>query len=199
MAEISLYLTENDELPIVTLALQLGCNLVPDLHYSTPKYEPVGTVERYKQYRARTRAFYLTSSIFLRCPLELRRIEKENKTVYYIENAGCPSIYFLGGGLFVEADSQFVRPGIISHRAKFWNQSNGEMERPPTELVDTYKALQKLIRSSFRHSKPGKVSFWLGPEAVQAVQNGTKVVGFEKYSAQELLKRSQQARKSAHF
>jgi hypothetical protein len=186
MAEISLYLTENDELPIVTLALQLGCNLVPDLFYATPKYEPVGTVERYKQYRARTRAFYLASPIFLRCPLELRRIEKENQTVYYIENAGCPSIYFSGGGLFVKADSQFIRPGSIGYRAKYWNQSNGEMERPPTELVDTYKALQKLIRSSFRHSKPGKVSFWLGPEAVQAVQNGAKLVGYEKYSAQQL-------------
>jgi hypothetical protein len=188
VAEFSLYLTENDELPIVTLALQLGCNLVPDLHYSTPNYELVGTVEGYKRFRTRTRAFYLTSAIFLRYPLELRRIEKENKTVYYIENAGCPSIYFLGGGLFVEADSQFIRPGSIGYQAKYRNQSNGEMERPPTELVDTYKALQKLIRSSFRHSKPGKVSFWLGPEAIDAVKGGAQLVGYEKYSAQQLLR-----------
>jgi hypothetical protein len=187
MAEISLYLTENDELPIVTLALQLGCNLVPDLHYSAPKYERVGTVEGYKRFRARTRSFYLISAIFLRCPLELRRIEKENKTVYYIESAGCPSIYFLGGGLFVEADSQFIRPGSIGYQAKYLNQSNGVMERPPTALVDTYKALQKLIRSSFCHSKPSKVSFWVGPEAGQAVQNGAKLVGYEKYSAQPPL------------
>jgi hypothetical protein len=188
MAETSLYLTESDELPLVTLAFQLGCTLVPDLHYSTPKYEALGTAERYKQSRSRTRAFYLISGTFLRRPLELRRIEKENKTVYYIENAGCPSIYVLGGGLFVEADSQFIRPGSIGYQSKYWNQSNGEMERPPTELADTYKALQKLIRSSFRHSKPGKISFWLGPEAVQAVQNGAKLVGYEKYSAQQLLK-----------
>jgi|ERR1700722_1890009 len=187
MAEIGLYLTESDELPLVTLAFQLGCTLVPDLLYSTPRYEHLGTAERYKQSRARTRAFYLISGTFLHRPLELRRIEKENKTVYYIENADCPSIYFLGGGLFVEADSQFIRPASIGYKTKYWNQTNREMERPPTELVVTYKALQKLIRSSFRHAKPGRVSFWLGPEAVQAVQNGAKLVGYEKYSAQQLL------------
>jgi hypothetical protein len=49
MAEISLYLTESDELPIVTLALQPGCHLVPDLRYTAPKYKSLGTVERYKK------------------------------------------------------------------------------------------------------------------------------------------------------
>src|SRR5262249_53101319 len=186
MVEITLYLSESDELPIVTLALQLGCHLVPDLHYPTPKYESLGTVERYKEFRLRTRAFYLVSRTFLHRSLESRRIEKENKTVYYIEDANCPSIYFLGGGLFVEAGSQFIRPGSIGHHAKFWNETSREMERPPAELVGTYKALQKLIRSSFHHAKPGKVSFWLGPEAVRAVQNGAKPVGYEETSAQNL-------------
>lgn len=187
MAELSLYLTENDELSIVTLALHLGCNLIPDLHYPAPNYERLNTIEGYKESRSRTRAFYVISRAFLRRPLELHRIEKENKTVYYIESTGCPSIYFLGGGLFVEADSQFIRPGSIGYQSKYWYQSNRELEGPPTELVDTYKALQKSIRSSFRHSKPGKVSFWIGPDAVQAVQSGAKLVGYEKYSASQLL------------
>lgn len=95
MAEISLYLTENNELPIVMYALELGCRLVPDLHYSTPNYESLRTVECYKRSRASTRALLPYSRTFLGRPLELRRIEKENKTVYYIENADRPSIYFL--------------------------------------------------------------------------------------------------------
>jgi hypothetical protein len=187
VAELSLYLTEEDELPLVAEALRLGSKVIPDLQYPSAQYESTTTVEGYKRYRARTRAFYVTSAIFLRRPLELRRIEKENKTVYYIENAGCPSIYFLGGGLFVETDSQFIRPGSIGYQAKYWNQSNGEIERPPTKLVETYKALQGLIRRSFRHAKPGKVSFWVGQEAVEAVKNGAKLVGYERYSSEQLL------------
>jgi hypothetical protein len=186
MAELTLYLTENDELPIVALALELSCHLVPDLPYPTPKYESLGTVERYKEFRPRTRAFYLVSRTFLHRPLELLRIEKEDKTVYYIETSGRPSIYFWGGGLFVKADTRLIRSGCIGHQVKFWNETSREMERPPAELVDTYKALQKLIRGSFRHAKPGKVSFWLGPEAVRAVQNGANPVGYEDISAQDL-------------
>jgi hypothetical protein len=187
MAELSLYLTESDELAIVALAFQLSCILVPDLHYPTPRYDSLKTLENYKQYRLRTRLFYLLSEEFQLCPLEMRKVEKGGKIGYYIGNGGGPRIQFIGGGLFEEAGSKFIRPGSVGYQAKYWNQSNGELERPPAELMDTYKALQKLIRSSFRHSKPGKVSFWLGPEAVQAVQNGAKLVGYEKYSAQRLL------------
>ena len=187
MAELTLYVTENDELPIVTFALQLGCYLVPDLHYPTPQYESLGTLESYKRSRVCTRAFYLVSGTFLHRRLELRRIEKENKTVYYLENAGCPSIYFLGGGLFEAAGVKLIRPGSIGHQARYWNAEDKEMEKPPSQLVETYKALQKLVRRSFRYSKPSKVSFWVGPEAVQAVQNGAKLVGYEKYSAERLF------------
>lgn len=187
MAELTLYPTEYDELPIVDLAFQLGCKLILDLNYPTAEYQSLSTLEEYKRYRASTRLFFLLSEQFFCSPLEMRRIEKDGKTVYYIADSGGPLIHFLGGGLFEEAGSKFIRPSSIGHHSRYENNVSHAMEKPPSQLVETYKALQKLIRRSFRHSKPGKVSFWVGPQAVQAVQNGAKLVGFEKYSAQQLF------------
>jgi hypothetical protein len=186
MAELTLYITESDELPIVTLALQLGCVLVPDLHYPTPRYDSLRILEDYKRYRLRTRLFYLLSEQFLRCPVEMSKVEKSGKLGYYIGNSGGPTIHFLGGGDFEEAGSKFIRPASIGYRAKFWNEVNKDMEKPPAELVKIYKTLQKLIRSSFLYAKPSKVSFWVGPEAVRMVQCGAKLVGFETFSNGEI-------------
>jgi len=188
MAELSLYLTENDEVPIIALAMQLGCKLIPDLGYPTAQHDSLNAVGEYRLYRSRTRLFFLTSERFLRHPLELRRIEKNGDSVFYVADIGGPVIQFLGGGSFEEHGSRFVRPGSIGHHARYLNPANKLMEKPPSELRDTYKELQKLVRKLFRHCKPGKVSFWIGPEAVDAVKNGAKLVGYEKYSVQDLLK-----------
>jgi hypothetical protein len=187
MAELGLYMTEGDELPIISLALEMGCKVIPDTGYTTPRYESLTNLKDYKRYRTRERGFYFISDRFFRCPIEMRRILKNDKVVYYIGNDGGPRLQLTGGGLFEDGDCEFIRPGGIGHQARYWNTSDQTMEKPPSELVETYKALQKLIRASFRHAKPGKVSFWVGPETVQAVRKGAKLVGYEKYSAQQLL------------
>jgi hypothetical protein len=162
MAELTVYLTESDELPIVALALRLSCVLVPDLHYPTPRYDSLETLEKYKQCRLRTRLFYLLSEEFLRCPLEMRKVEKSGKVGYYIGNSGGPAIHFLGGGAFEEAGSQLIRPASIGYRAKFWNEVSKDMERPPAQLVKIYKTLQRLIGSSFRYAKPSQAKCRFG-------------------------------------
>jgi hypothetical protein len=72
MAELTLYLTERDELPIVTFAQQqLGCKL--DLTCTTPRPSTNAWTQlsAYIQYRTRTRVF-LISRAFLHHRLELR-------------------------------------------------------------------------------------------------------------------------------
>jgi len=188
MAELILYPTESDELPIISLALQSGCKLVPDLDYPRPQYECLTNLDDYKNYRSRTRVFLLVSDVFFRHPLEMRQIEKQDLIVYYIfDRTGGPTIFFNSGGVIEEAGVKSVRPGSIGHHPTYWTEDHRVM-KPAAELVETYKVLQKLIRRSFLHSKPGNVSFWIGPDAVEDVKNGAKLVGYEKYSAAELLK-----------
>jgi hypothetical protein len=198
MAELGLYFTEEDELIIVAAALEMDCKIIPDVNYSLAQYDSLGSAEEYKRYRSRARLFFFLSEEFFRCPLEMRKMDKEGKTVYYIsQRSGGPTIYFLGAGLFDQADEKFIRPGAIGYHSTFENTFTGRMEKPPVQLVNTYKSLVKAVQKSATRIKPGKRVFWLGPDARKAVENVAKLVGFEKYSAQELLKRRQQARNSA--
>jgi hypothetical protein len=187
VAELDLYLTENDELPLVAAAFQAGCKLIPDLHYASARYDSLNALEDYKLFRTRTRQFFLLSEKYSKCPLEMRLIEKEDKSVYYIGGRGGPTIAFLGGGLFNEDASKFIRPGFISYSPRYENTAKKTMEKPPAELIETYQALVKSIKKFTARIKPGNRVYWLGPDARKEVENGAKLVGYEKLSAESLL------------
>lgn len=187
MAEVGLYLTEKDELIIVAAALAMGCRIIPDVNYPSAEYESLSSGAGYTLNRLQTRLFYFWSRGFSRYPIELCNIEKDGRSVYFIA-AGGPVIHFMGGGVFDEDGSSFIRPGFISHSVRYRNTSNGSMEKPPIKLITAYKSLVKIAQKSATRIKPGKRVFWLGPDARKAVENGTKLVGFEKYSAHEILK-----------
>jgi len=188
VAELGLYLTENDELPLVTAALQAGCKLIPDLHYPSPRYDSLTALENYKLFRARTRQFFLLSEKYSKCPLEVRRVEKDDKLFYYIGGSGGPTIAFLGGGLFYEDASKFIRPGFISYSSLYENTTKKTLEKPSPELVKIYEALVKSVKKYATRIKPGKRVYWLGPDARKEIENGAKLVGYEKLSAESLLR-----------
>jgi hypothetical protein len=93
LAELDLYLTEEDELPIIEYALRIGCKVIPDLHYGRAQYDSVTTLQDYKRYRARTRLFFFLSERLLRRPLEMDSIEKQGSTLYYILYVGGPGAH----------------------------------------------------------------------------------------------------------
>ena len=189
MAELDLYLTKEDEPKIVGAALDLGCELIPDLHYPVAQFDRLSTLKDYERSRARTRSFFLLSDRFFQCPLELRPIEKHGKTVYYIfSRSGGPTIQFLGGGLSQEAGSKVISPGFISYHTTYENTTRHRMEKPPKELVEVYDSLVKSAKKLTTRIKPDKRVYWLGPDARKHVEKDAKLVGYEKYSAAELLK-----------
>ncbi len=189
MAELDLYLTEEDELEIVAAALDLECELIPDSHYPTAQFDRLSTLKEYERARARTRSFFFLSDRFFQCPLELRPIEKHGKTVYYIfSRSGGPTIQFLGGGLSQEGGSKVIGPGFISYHTTYENTTRHRMEKPPKELVEVYDSLVKSVRKLATRIKPGKRVYWLGPDARKHVEKSAKLVGYEKHSAAELLK-----------
>ena len=117
-------------------------------------------------------------------------IEKPGGTVYFVrQRVGGPTIDFMGGGLFDESGSRFIRPGYLAYHSTYWNSKKRRMEKAPAELVTTYQALVKAIRKSATRIKPGKRVYWLGDDAKRQLLTGVKLVGYEKYTAEDLLKR----------
>ena len=163
MADMNLFMTDEDERRAIAFALQNSCFLVPDLDYDSPKYEMITSVVEYDRYRSRTRHFFLLSDRFFRCPLELRTIQKNGKAVCYIsQRRGGPSIQFLGGGLFENSGEKFVRPGDLSYYPSYWNTLESRNEKPSLELIETYKSLQEHIKKTSIRKKLGRSVFWLG-------------------------------------
>lgn len=182
MAELILYFTEEDEMALVEDALGRGCTLVPDLDYASPKYESFGTLEEYKRYRSRTRQFFILSDARVRSPLEMHRIEKHGKTVYFIyPTNGGPHIQFSSTGLFLKNGVQLIGPGSLGHYPSYKNTSNQMWEKAPAELIAMFKHFRKFLKNWAMRAIVGqsRVAVWLGPGAVKAVQNGAKLVGFE--------------------
>jgi hypothetical protein len=183
MPEMTLFLTEHDEDMIIEFALSRGCWLVPDVDYPSPRHVPITSIKEYKEYRARTRLFLLMSNEYFRSPVEMRRIRKNDKTVYYVsQRSGGPSIQFLGGGVFEEKAVKFIRPGFLSYYPTFWNTTEQVTERPPASLVATYRLLQTHVKKSALRGKGTFSVFWLGPESTRLVECGAKLVGFEAFS-----------------
>jgi hypothetical protein len=92
----------------------------------------------------------------------------------------------MGGGVFDEAGSQFIRPGYLAYHSAYWNKKDKRMEKPPVGFIEMYQSLAKVVKKSSTRIMPGKRAYWLGPGAEKAVQDSAKLVGYEKSSADEL-------------
>ena len=179
MAELDLYLTEDDELPIIASALEMGFEIIPDMPYSSDQYETLNTLDGYRLYRPRTAQFYFLSNLLFRGTLEMRKIEKQGEIRYVIVSP--PLVSFMGGGIFEERGTKFIKQGYVAY---------SRFARISPELTNAYKSLTKIAKRTaptrIMHGESKRV-FWLGPQAKQAIEHGAKPVGFEKYSARELL------------
>lgn len=190
MPDLHLYMTDIDDIQIATSILNRGCTMIPDLHYDSPTYANLTTVAEYRDYRGQTPAFYLVADSFFKSPLELREIQKNGKSFYYIyPRSGGPTMRFLAGGTFKENGSLIIRSGELGYYLTYANTLNSHSETAPRELVAVYKSLAKDIRQnsvSVRLGRRNRV-FWLGKDAVRAVRACAKLVGFEKYDVAKLI------------
>jgi hypothetical protein len=118
----------------------------------------------------------------------MRKILKSGEAVYYIsQRSGGPTIQLLGGGIFADNYEKVIRPGFISYFPTYWNTLSSRNEKPPLELIETYKALQNHVKNAAVRIKPGRSVFWLGEDARKAVLKGAKLIGFEQSPIPELI------------
>ena len=192
MAQVNLLQTLDDEIRLVEFGLSIGLGIVPDLQYSSPKYEILGNIKDYIKFREKARKFFLISEKFVRFPLDVRRLRKSSgETIYYIMSMfGGPAITFLGGGIVEEDGTKFIVEGDLSYYPTYYvnREAHRETHKPPAELIKIYKSLVGNLKKSSLRIKPGKGVFWIGAEAEKAIRNGAKLHAFSNMSANELLK-----------
>ena len=183
MPEMKLFMTEKDELELIRFVLGQECWLIPDIDYDSPRHQNISTERQFRDYRKRARLFFIVRDDILKSPLEMRRISKDGRTVFYIgQRRGGPTIDFLTSGTFIEKDQRFIRPGSLGHHPTYWNTLERKMVKPPAKFREVNKHLSRFVRETARHLVVERHSIWLWTEAEKEVRRGAKLVGFEMSS-----------------
>jgi hypothetical protein len=185
MPGLQLYQSELDELALVKAAFDEGCWLVPGCHYKTPQVKELRTIEEFSRARLAERHFFILSDSFVRLPLSLTKIIKQNEPVYFISSSeGGPFLEFLGGGIFVDDATQErrIRSGFFEFSRNYWATDLSKRFQSPPELEAIFKRLAGTIKKTSIRIKPGKSVFWLGNDAKTELQRGANLVGYEAWS-----------------
>lgn len=174
---------------MVRFILSNGACLIPDLDYSQKQPALLTNESLFLAARLSVRHFFIIRDDYLKMPLEMRRIQKGGRIVYYIsQREGGPTVDFLGGGIFTRGTERFIRPGSLSHYPTFFDTQDERFQKMPKEIVTFFAQLVTHLKKSYRRIKPKKVTFWLSPNALNELQGGAKLVGLEDLSAEEILR-----------
>jgi hypothetical protein len=183
LAQIDFYISDEDELELLTYALSAGLWLVADRNYETSEYPQVTHIHDYLSVRNDVRQFFIGRSSYVNMPMSMRRVENEGSTFYYIfPRDGGPTISFLRSGTFERNGRQWLRPGFISHYPWYFNPVTKENDKPPRELILTFRKLSNHIKSRSTRIKPGVRSYWISRDAQALVKEGCGLIGLEQFA-----------------
>jgi hypothetical protein len=168
--------------------LSNGAWLIPDVDYPQKQPALLTSESLFVAARLSVRHFFIIRDDYLKVPLEMRRIEKGGRTVYYIsQREGGPTVDFLGGWIFTRGPERFIRPGSLSHYPTFFDTHERRFQKMPKEIVSFFSQLATHLKKSYRRIKPKKVTFWVSSNALSEVERGAKLVGLEDLSVEEIL------------
>lgn len=194
MPGLQLYQTEVDELLLIRAAFEEGCCLVPDVHSKVPEARRLIDVEEFREERGQTRHFYILTNSMVHSPLSIRKVKKEDDYFYYVSpGVGTPSLEFLGGGLYsgTESGTRLIRSGFLEFSREYWSADLSAKLPSPPELESLFLRLSRAIKTHGSRIKPGKTVFWLGDDAKSQLDGGARLVGYESWSPDKSLLKSQ--------
>lgn len=188
MPDLVVYLTEQDEIRFIKYALEKGTWLVPDVEYISRDYPRIENALEYESYRQRqVRAFFIQRDDFVRSPLEMRNILKHDREIFYIsQRKGGPYLDFMGGGIFSESGTSYIRAGGFGYYPTYWDTVLERNQSAPKELRVLYSELKRFLLKGGRRLLRSKTQPWVLPGAVVSMQAGAKLVGFENHTIADL-------------
>jgi hypothetical protein len=179
--EIQLFQDSEDEAQLVRTLLLANAHLVPDVDYAERTWVTIRDIETYDIFRSRARLFFVLHESFSRSPLEMVEVEKDGRNIHYIsQSSGGPFLDYLAGGVPGMIEESKLASGMLGFKALYWDTVAHCTKRPPAQLVAFYGELAKTIRSSYLKFKPGKVTYYIGPGALNKARSGMELVGLDE-------------------
>lgn len=178
MAEVGIVLSREEEANLVKLALSMKAWLTPDLDYVAPWPIRIKTYDDYKVHRQRARLFFILHDSFFVAPLEMRKIEKGGRSVYFImQRNGGPTIDFLSTVEYEEHGKTHLGPGFLAYHRTFWNPKSEANEVPSEGLISFFKELTRTVKKASIRTKVGVRTYWIGKATTGLLEKGIKHLG----------------------
>ena len=184
MPGIQLYQTNVDDSLLIQAALECGCWLVPDVEFTTAESSRLQTLDSFQAALQMTRHYYILNEAICNGPIPLRRVVKGGTPIYYVSpGVGTPAIEFLAGGLYRDptAEAWRIRSGFLEFSSAYWTVDHAHKVPSPPPVKALYQRLASGIKKRSSKIKPGKATFWLGSDALNQVQSGARLVGYEAW------------------
>jgi hypothetical protein len=151
--------------------LEQGAKFVPDIRYTSPRYQELDTLKAIMASRQMSKFLFVVHHCYTRYPLEMRRFK--NHTDYYIvQRNGGPSLDLFCPGLISQTGKSILGQGFIGCYPTFWNPVSEHNEKSPSELLAFYHdAVRWIKRVSIRKTTKKRI-FYVGQEAHNLIMRG---------------------------
>jgi hypothetical protein len=189
MAQLDFYLNGNDKNSLVSYVLSEGGYLVPDINYNGPKFNVIDNLEDYQLHVNQNRLLFILHNSYSKQSLTWRKIQKENKTVYYIpQRVGGPTIDFYSPGLIEKDGQHYIGPGNVSHYPSYFDTALNSYLSVSEELKLFYKRLISQIKKNSYAIKLNKRTYWIGNGAIKDISSGYNLINIENKVLIDFLK-----------
>jgi len=177
MAQLDIFLDEQDVVELVESLIARSCYFVPDLHYSCPSIEEwkIETAEQFLTCRVQKRAslFFALSPEFVRCPLEFLSFEKEGTKRFFInQKSGGPTLDLFLPPRFAENGVPHLSSGFVGYHAKYWNTVTKTMEASPGSLKTLFAEISREMRKRGELKQATRRTYIVGPHTLNAARAG---------------------------
>jgi hypothetical protein len=182
MANTDFILTADEQLELVKLLLDTGAVFVPHLHYTSPKYIKLSSLDAIGELISSdklTGEWFVIPVEGIENPLELDdyiwQVDGRRK-FSPMERTGGPYLSFIGSKTRTERRPPLILSGFVRYFPYFWVG--------PSQTVDVNDAVKDLYRLAVKFLKrtcvralQRKRVFWVGRAAAEAISAGTLDAG----------------------
>lgn len=180
MPELGFYFDESDIDDVVQHCVREGAFLVPDRNYDRCAHDEIRDLMEFQHCRGAggPNLFYIVSSKYFACPLEMREVLKGGARKYFIsQRNGGPTVDLFCPRVFTKNGIEFIPPGAISHHPTYWDRDAQRMVRPPESLRRFYQDLAWFIKQRSTVVRSKHRLFFVGQGATARLASGSQLGG----------------------
>jgi hypothetical protein len=170
MPQLDFILSEKERLDILEFGFKNGCRIIPNLSYTSDKYNVIVDIEEYVKNCEEVPLLFLINNRYTFYPLKLDFFESEKTKTWFIkQRCGGPSIDFFSP-IIGEKKENIIGPGYIGIYEYYFHDK--EKIVPNAQMINIFESFKSYIKSISKPVKLTNRTFWVGKYTIEQVLKG---------------------------